>query len=204
MNVVPFGGLGEGINAPNTAFGFAEFTVPGTAFTTSPLSPLITQDIVNNPNSLLQSHVEHLDVVSTVKPSVATATGNIADSTSSGANGLAAREDIPFVVLNASVNLVTATFWIETVRHAHPFQDRHFLQLQYSQTVLLNFLGFFWPRCVSRYAKKGHVAARERARGKALAACIREWREERRTRPGMTQQGLAVQIGRATRHHQEH
>jgi hypothetical protein len=36
-----------------------------------------------------------------------------------------------------------ATFWIEKV--AHPGGYGHYLQLQYVQTVLLNFLGLSWP-----------------------------------------------------------
>jgi hypothetical protein len=40
---------------------------------------------------------------------------------------------------NAQDALVTATFWIETV------QDSPNLQLQYTQTVLLNFKGLSWP-----------------------------------------------------------
>jgi hypothetical protein len=35
-----------------------------------------------------------------------------------------------------------ATFWIETVQQP---DGSTFLQLQYTQTVLLNFLGIDWP-----------------------------------------------------------
>jgi len=34
-----------------------------------------------------------------------------------------------------------AIFWIETVE----YDGRQFLQLQYTQTVLLNFAGLSWP-----------------------------------------------------------
>lgn len=43
--------------------------------------------------------------------------------------------------LNASVRQFSAIFWIETVQYG----DRRFLQLQYTQTVLLNFAGLSWP-----------------------------------------------------------
>jgi len=52
-------------------------------------------------------------------------------------------ENIPFLTTNANAATVLATFWIETVKHPSGFG--HFLQLQYVQTVLLNFLGLSWP-----------------------------------------------------------
>jgi len=44
---------------------------------------------------------------------------------------------------NAQAVLVTATFWIETVQGQGGGPDVH--QLQYTQTVLLNFNGLSWP-----------------------------------------------------------
>jgi hypothetical protein len=38
---------------------------------------------------------------------------------------------------------VSSTFWIETVKGTFPFPN--FLQLQYTQLVLLNFNGLSWP-----------------------------------------------------------
>jgi hypothetical protein len=49
---------------------------------------------------------------------------------------------IPFVVTNANATTLTATFWIETVQLPNGTQ---FLQLQHTQTVILNFLGIDWP-----------------------------------------------------------
>jgi len=49
-----------------------------------------------------------------------------------GAGGI---ENMPFLVTNADAALVFATFWIEKIKHG----GAHFLQLQYVQTVLLNF-----------------------------------------------------------------
>lgn len=47
-------------------------------------------------------------------------------------------QNIPFLQTNASAGQVFATFWIETVQDPF-FPNRNFVQLQYSQTVLLNF-----------------------------------------------------------------
>lgn len=58
-------------------------------------------------------------------------------------NGGGGVENIPFLTTNADAATVFATFWIETVKHPHG--KKHFLQLQYTQTVLLNFFGLSWP-----------------------------------------------------------
>jgi len=48
----------------------------------------------------------------------------------------------PFVALNANPVHMDAIFWIERVEH--PGTDA-FLQLQYVQRVVLDFLGVLWP-----------------------------------------------------------
>jgi hypothetical protein len=50
--------------------------------------------------------------------------------------------NIPFVVQNANATELTAIFWIETVQRPDGSQ---FLQLQYTQTVLLVFDDAIWP-----------------------------------------------------------
>ncbi len=50
--------------------------------------------------------------------------------------------NIPFVVANAYASQLDAIFWIETVKQP---DGTTFLQLQYTQTVILNFLGINWP-----------------------------------------------------------
>jgi hypothetical protein len=50
--------------------------------------------------------------------------------------------NIPFVQQNANATRIDAIFWIETV--AQP-DGTSFMQLQYTQTVILNFLGIDWP-----------------------------------------------------------
>lgn len=50
--------------------------------------------------------------------------------------------NIPFVQKDANATSLKATFWIETVQQKN---ESTFLQLQYTQTVILNFLGIDWP-----------------------------------------------------------
>ena len=51
-------------------------------------------------------------------------------------------DSIPFIVSNADTLTLDSVFAIETVRGP---QDRECLQLQYSQTALLNFRGLSFP-----------------------------------------------------------
>jgi hypothetical protein len=50
--------------------------------------------------------------------------------------------NIPFVNANANANAVSAIFWIETVQNP---DGTEFLQLQYTQTVILEFKNLKWP-----------------------------------------------------------
>ncbi|POZ61951.1 heme-binding protein [Chromobacterium alticapitis] len=50
--------------------------------------------------------------------------------------------NIPFIVVNANAVEMDSIFWIETVQRPDGSQ---FLQLQYTQTVLLVFDGIVWP-----------------------------------------------------------
>jgi hypothetical protein len=45
-------------------------------------------------------------------------------------------------VRNANATRLDTIFWIETVQQT---DGSTFLQLQYTQTVILNFLGIDWP-----------------------------------------------------------
>ena len=75
----------------------------------------------------------------------ATTVLHISTVTNPATNTLGGAENIPFLRTNADVAHVSATFWIETVQFPAPNNDRYFLQLQYTQTVFLNFLGLSWP-----------------------------------------------------------
>ena len=102
----------------------------------------ITQAMVDNPNSVLQNVIAGQTITETTilqissklgvvpAPDAGGGTDNIAFLTGNGAgpNALAAE--------------VNATFWIETVTEP---SGRIVHQLQYSQTVLLNFNTLSWP-----------------------------------------------------------
>lgn len=98
----------------------------------------ITQDMVNNPNSVLRSSIKDQQISATITLQVATdytpvPGGGTANTAFLG--GTAARGP------NAEAVNVTATFWLEKIQgESAPRQ-----QLQYSQTVLLNFHGLSWP-----------------------------------------------------------
>jgi hypothetical protein len=96
----------------------------------------ITQQMVNNPNSVLRSAIagQHIQATTTLHVSTSDApppgggTANTAflRGAAQGPNAVAAR--------------AAATFWLETLQG-----DPGPLQLQYSQIVLLNFNGLSWP-----------------------------------------------------------
>lgn len=99
----------------------------------------ISQEMVNDPNSVLAAAIAGQHITKTVvleistspaAPLVGSGTGNIAflQGTATGPN--------------ADSALMKAIFWIETVAEPH---KPPFLQLQYTQTVLLNFNGLSWP-----------------------------------------------------------
>jgi hypothetical protein len=113
--------------------------------------PDITQAMVKNPNSVLRKAIAGQDIVSTVVLRVRAA---IQDPEGAGtANTF-------FLTQNASANHVFATFWIETVKKPH--KPGHFLQLQYTQTVMLDFNGLRWPHVsVATLRKKTAASAPE-------------------------------------------
>ena len=96
----------------------------------------ITQQMVNNPNTVLRSAIagQHIHATTTLHVSTSDAplpgggTANTAflRGAAHGPNAVAAR--------------AAATFWLETLQG-----ETGASQLQYSQTVLLNFNGLSWP-----------------------------------------------------------
>ena len=123
-----------------------------TPFRTPPADiPAVTQAMVNDPNSVLASaiagqHISNmfvLQVSSAISnpppmppPNSGGGTANIAFLV--GDPGLAP----PNAKANADAAKATSTFWIETVTTPG---HSPFLQLQYTQTVLLNFNRLSWP-----------------------------------------------------------
>ncbi|HEX4703860.1 MAG TPA: heme-binding protein [Pseudonocardiaceae bacterium] len=104
-------------------------------FTTTPLPPHVPAGAIANPNVVLTEAIKNQKIVET--------TVLIIDTTAAIGGGTGGIENIPFVVRNANATSMSAIFWIEKVqRESGP---GHFLQLQYSQRVILNFLDIDWP-----------------------------------------------------------
>ena len=57
-------------------------------------------------------------------------------------NGVA---NVPFLVKNANAVSLDAIFWIETVTQLNQPGSDPFLQLQYTQRVILDFDNVHWP-----------------------------------------------------------
>ena len=104
-------------------------------FTTTPLPPGIPAGAIANPNLVLTDAISKQKIVETTVLIVSTTT-----QIGGSAGGI---ENIPFVVQNANATSMSATFWIEKVQREDGVGT--FLQLQYTQKVILNFLGIDWP-----------------------------------------------------------
>lgn len=95
----------------------------------SNLPPGMKQGYVSNMNQALIDDIASQHITSTVVLQVASIpVGGIVN--------------IPFVTTNANATRMEAIFWIETVQRP---DGSSFLQLQYTQTVILNFLNIDWP-----------------------------------------------------------
>lgn len=149
VNIDPFG-----IGNPGTHSPFPEQNLSHPTSFRTPVPGIngITQAMVDNPNSVLQAaiagqtitHTTKLEVTTTAQPVVGGGTANTAF--------LGGTQHGP----NADAVQVVATFWIETVKGTGGQPD--FLQLQYSQTVLLNFNKLSWPHVtVGTLRKKSPV-----------------------------------------------
>ncbi len=84
---------------------------------------------VKNLNLALADAISGQNIVSTVVLDISTTNGG----------GIL---NIPFVTSNANATKLDAIFWIETVQQP---DGSRFMQLQYTQTVILNFLNIDWP-----------------------------------------------------------
>jgi hypothetical protein len=149
--------------------GFSQYTLTNAASAANPRTPLgnvppvldprITQQLVNDPITLLQERIQEqvadgyafsgvvLNIASLTpipfltQPAIA---GNPLPPTTtvdiSQFGG--GEENLAFLQTNADTALVYATFWIEKVTHA---SRPSFMQLQYAQMVLLNFPAILIP-----------------------------------------------------------
>ena len=95
----------------------------------SPDSATNLKDLVN-PNLALLAAIAPQTIVETVVLSISTA------AVKTGVM------NIPFVDSNAQVTKMEAIFWIEKVQQS---DGTHFMQLQYTQTVILFFKNISWP-----------------------------------------------------------
>jgi hypothetical protein len=146
-NTVPFL-IGSAEPGPGTENTFPEYDLAKPSkFRTTPTPGDVTQAMVTDPNSVLSSDIRGKKITATTVLQVSTAS-NPAGNTIGGT------ENIPFLQANAKASRVSATFWIETVRFPPPDSGRYFLQLQYTQTVFLDFLGRTWPHVTVATLKK--------------------------------------------------
>jgi len=131
------------IDNPKEPINFPESTLSNPTDFRSPPAQLvgITQAMVDNPNSVLQASLQGQDIVETTVLSISSKLGVVPVPSAGG--GVA---NIAFLAGNAAPNAlaaeIEATFWIETVKGP---SGETFQQLQYSQTVLLNFNRLSWP-----------------------------------------------------------
>ena len=151
VNTAPFG-VGQpmplgGTQGKFPAYDLADLSTAAVDFRTpfgnAPAVPLPAeiagvsmQTLINDPTRLLQQTIKDQFIEKMVVLDIAT----VAQITTTGApiviaNGEGGIENMPFLTSNANTALVFATFWIETIRN----EFRNFLQLQYVQTVILNF-----------------------------------------------------------------
>ncbi|HEY4243508.1 MAG TPA: heme-binding protein [Kofleriaceae bacterium] len=112
----------------------------------------ITQAMVTNPNSVLAAGIAGKTIKSAIQLDISTAPKSLGGTTLPGGGTantafLAGGPGGP----NANAVTVTATFWIETIAN-QGLPDS--MQLQYSQTVLLNFNGISWPHVTVGTLKK--------------------------------------------------
>ncbi|MEO7194586.1 MAG: heme-binding protein [Pseudonocardiaceae bacterium] len=106
-------------------------------FVNPTLPPGIQLPFVKNPNLLLQQAIQGQNITKTVVLLISTAAP--AGGPPAQVGGIV---NMPFDVSNANATRLDAIFWIETVQQS---DGTTFLQLQYTQTVILNFLEIDWP-----------------------------------------------------------
>jgi hypothetical protein len=128
-NTVPWV-VGAPVPPPGTRNPYAAYDLDTpTEFRTKPLPAEITQAIVDDPNVILRQALEGHTLTHITRLIVSTASA--ADLC-----------NIPFVSANANAVSLESVFAIERVQGQ---QDTEYLQLQYSQTALLQFRGQNWP-----------------------------------------------------------
>ena len=113
----------------------------------------ITQPIVDDPNSFLAAAIVDQTITNTIVLIISTTAAS--PISGGGTDGTAFLQGSTTAGPNASPAAMSAIFWIESVtpKDGQPT----FLQLQYTQTVLLNFNGLSWPHVSVATLRKVHV-----------------------------------------------
>ena len=115
-------------------------------FQSTPLPPGKPAGSIANPNLVLTEAIKSRKIVNTVVLFVsADPVGDINGTPiapPSTPNDIGGIVNVPFVIKNSNANSFSAIFWIETVEQSSSYR---FLQLQYTQTVILDFTGLKWP-----------------------------------------------------------
>jgi hypothetical protein len=116
-------------NAPITG---ETYLVP---FSAATLPPGFPRNFVQDPNLALHRDIVGHNIIETTVLEISTTA--IPAKHTLGRIG-----NIPFLEHNARVAQLDATFWIERV---HEADGHEFMQLQYTQTIVFDFLNIFWP-----------------------------------------------------------
>jgi hypothetical protein len=144
-NILPFG-IG-GTPLPNSDFNIQAqtFTELNLSIATQfrHLSQGVTQAMVQNPNSVLQTVIHGKPMKNRTFIQISTKHNPIKGGGTANTAFLANSATPPGG--NANAVEVDATFWIETL--PGPAGQPDILQLQYTQMVILNFNGLSWPHC---------------------------------------------------------
>ena len=101
----------------------------------------ITQGMVDNPNSVLTDALAGLTVIETIATFIVS-TDPASPVLGGGTANTAFLQGAPSSGPNAQNVTTTAIFWVEHVKDA---SGKEFFQIQYTQTVILNFGGLSWP-----------------------------------------------------------
>jgi hypothetical protein len=128
-NTVPFP-IGSPPPPPGTRNPFPEYDLSSDSqFRSAPVPAGVTQDAIDDPNTLLRQALAGLTLTHITR---------LITSTDS-AGGIT---NIPFIGSNANTLTLESVFAIETVTGP---QNREYLQLQYSQTALIDYEGLRRP-----------------------------------------------------------
>ncbi len=102
----------------------------------TPLPPGIPEGAIVNPNLVLDAAIKGQNITNTTVLRVNAAPVGGINGTSVPPDNVGGIVNIPFVVANANANSMSAIFWIETIETG---DGKQWLQLQYTQTVILDF-----------------------------------------------------------------